>query len=144
AASPLEPYEVLTDKRRGFQRALCDVEVEPAARFAVARSALVLRVERTLLPRIDAQGLLPLLTEIELPLARVLSRMEQVGVSVDRERLSQLEVRYRARIDALEEKAYALAGHEFKIGSPRALETVLFDELGLPVVKRTKTSRSTD
>jgi DNA polymerase-1 len=49
-----------------------------------------------------------------------------------------------AEIDALEKKCHALAGKEFNVGSPRQLETILFDELGLPVIKRTKTSRSTD
>ncbi|MFK7992013.1 MAG: DNA polymerase I [Sandaracinaceae bacterium] len=141
---PLEGYDTLTDKRRGSQKALCDVAVERVGLWAGLRADLVRTVPRLLAPRLDGQGLRGLLEDVELPLARVLTRMEHRGVRVDVPLLQRLSAEYTTRIDALETQAHALAGHPFKITSPRALETVLFDELELRVVKKTKTARSTD
>ncbi len=85
-----------------------------------------------------------LLREIELPLAWVLGAMEATGVLVDVDWLADLSDRYGKLLKASETKAHTLAGHPFNLASPKQLETVLFDELGLPVVKRTKTGRSTN
>jgi len=137
-------YEELTDKRRGFQRALSDVDVEPARDYAGQRADLVRSVERILAPRLEGQELRPLLDDVELPLARVLARMERVGVRVDAAYLKRLSDEASARIAALEAEAEAHAGRAFKITSPRELETILFDEIGLEPIKRTKTARSTD
>ncbi|MEQ8461183.1 MAG: DNA polymerase I [Sandaracinaceae bacterium] len=137
-------YEALTEKRRGFQRALSDVDVEPARDYAGQRADLVRSVERILEPRLEGQGLRPLLDDIELPLARVLARMEQVGVRIDAAYLRRLSGEASARIAELETQAEKLAGRPFKITSPRELETILFDEIGLEPIKRTKTARSTD
>ena len=70
--------------------------------------------------------------------------MERVGIRVDVAHLKKLSASYGETIDSLEERAYELAGKRFKISSPRALEAILFDELELPVIKKTRTSRSTD
>ncbi len=140
----LEGYDVLTDKRRGHQKALCDVEVERVLRYAGDRAHVVWTAGGRLASRLAAENLSELLRDVEIPLARVLARMERVGIRVRPEYLAELSTRYGARIDELEERARALAGPDLKITSPRSLESVLFDRLGLPVVKRTKTSRSTD
>ncbi len=143
-SATLTTYDALTEKRRGQQKALCDVEVERAAEFAASRAHAVWRVERVLVPRMEAQGLRALFEDVELPLARVLARMERAGIRVDPGHLARLSGEAAVKIAALEARALELAGPELKIGSPRSLETVLFDRLGLPVVKRTKTGRSTD
>ncbi len=143
-SQPLSPYEALTDKKRGqVQRALSDVEVERVRDYAGGRAHVIASASRLLEPRIEVQGLRPLLDGVELPLARVLARMEREGIRVDAAYLGKLSAEYAKRIEALEAQCRALAP-ELKINSPRSLETVLFDQLGLPVVKRTKTSRSTD
>ncbi len=85
-----------------------------------------------------------LLQDIEVPLAWVLGEMEATGVLVDVDWLSDLSDRYGSMLAASEASAHALAGHPFNLASPKQLEVVLFDELGLPVVKRTKTGRSTN
>ncbi|MEM1418209.1 MAG: DNA polymerase I, partial [Myxococcota bacterium] len=82
--------------------------------------------------------------ELELPLAGVLADMERVGVRIDEGLLGRMSAEASAQLKRLEARCHELAGHEFNVGSPRQLETILFDELGLPVVKRTKTGRSTD
>jgi DNA polymerase-1 len=141
---PLETYDVLTEKKRGQQKALGDVTVEKLSAFAGDRAHVVLAAEKRLAPRIEEEGLHGLLYDMELPLARVLARMEREGIRVDAKYLEDLSAEYATKIAALEHKAYELAGGEFKINSPRALETVLFDTLKLPVIKRIKSGRSTD
>jgi DNA polymerase-1 len=81
---------------------------------------------------------------VELPLAAVLGDMEMAGILVDREDLGRMGVEFTARKEALEAQIHELAGHPFNIGSTAQLGTVLFEELKLPVVKKTKTGWSTD
>ena len=81
---------------------------------------------------------------VELPLARVLGEMELAGIGVDAPDLGRMGVEFTGRKEALEARIHALAGHPFNIGSPAQLGTVLFEELKLPVIKKTKTGWSTD
>jgi DNA polymerase-1 len=82
--------------------------------------------------------------ELDLPLAPVLARMQIDGVQVDPQDLERLGMEFRQRLARIEEKVFELAGHAFNLGSPKQLATVLFEELKLPVVKKTKTGYSTD
>ena len=74
----------------------------------------------------------------------VLARMELAGVLLDRDALAAMHEEFAGQLAGLEERIYGLVGREFNIGSPKQLEAVLFDELGLPATKRTRTGRSTD
>ncbi len=94
--------------------------------------------------RLSGDGLAKLNKDVELPLSRVLARMQRHGVMVDSAHLAALSAHMRAEMSRLEAEAHRAAGHEFNIQSPRQLETVLFDELGLKPLKKTKTGRSTD
>ncbi|MGD9126960.1 MAG: DNA polymerase I, partial [Planctomycetia bacterium] len=85
-----------------------------------------------------------LFRDVELPLIETLADLEWNGIAVDRDRLKLLSDRYQKRIEELEDEIYQLAGHPFNIASPKQLQVVLFEELGLPVVKKTKTGASTD
>lgn len=89
-------------------------------------------------------GLASLFAELEMPLARVLADMEYRGVRIDLPTLAVLSTEYAGKLAALETEIHGLAGHPFAIASPLQVRAVLFDELGLPVVKRTKTGPSTD
>jgi DNA polymerase-1 len=85
-----------------------------------------------------------LLTDVELPLVQVLARMEQVGIAVDVDKLEALEGEFAAGVRDAAEEAYAVIGKEINLGSPKQLQVVLFDELGMPKTKRTKTGYTTD
>ena len=106
------------------------------------------RVARALAARLpaalEAAGLDRLFHEVEMPLVAVLAAMEFRGVRIDVEVLAALSHEYAGRLSALEADIHRLAGHPFAILSPLQVRTVLFDELALPVVKRTKTGPSTD
>ena len=93
---------------------------------------------------LEEDGLERLFREIELPLIPVLARMEADGVALDLEALAVLGREFATEIARLEAEIYAAVGHEFKIGSPKQLEQILFYELKLPKGKRTKTGYSTD
>ena len=93
---------------------------------------------------LETEGMTALFHEIELPLCRVLSEMEETGFLVDRAALAAYGEGLTAGIDALEEEICALAGHPFNILSPKQLGTVLFEELMLPAGKKTKTGWSTN
>lgn len=103
-----------------------------------------LRLHAVLEPRLRAGGLHRLWTELECPLVRTLLRMEQIGVHVDTTILGACSVGMESDMRRLEQEIQAAAGVEFNVNSPRQLETVLFDRLGLPPRKKTKTGRSTD
>ena len=113
-----------------------------------AGAATACRIVRALAERLPAQleeaGLAHLFHDVEMPLAVVLAGMERRGVRIDRGVLEALSEEYAGRLAALEAEIHALAGHPFAIASPVQVRAVLFDELGLPVMKRTKTGASTD
>ncbi|MBR1969580.1 MAG: DNA polymerase I [Clostridia bacterium] len=85
-----------------------------------------------------------LLYDIELPLLKVLYEMECFGFRIDKDELSSFSVTLGERIKSLEESIYFMAGEEFNINSTKQLGKLLFEDMGLPVVKKTKTGYSTD
>ncbi|SNS62747.1 DNA polymerase I [Geodermatophilus saharensis] len=85
-----------------------------------------------------------LLDELELPLTRVLARMEQRGIAVDTDLLAELQREFADGVAAAAAEAYAVIGHEINLGSPKQLQAVLFDELGLPKTKKIKSGYTTD
>lgn len=97
-----------------------------------------------LMPRLEQAGLLELLLDLELPLAEMLAELQTLGIRVDRAALCSLSEQLHARITTLSEEIYKAAGHEFNILSPKQLGEVLFEKLGLPPVKKTKSGYSTD
>ncbi len=112
-------------------------QMEEAER-AAGQAMLVARLREVMEPRLRELGLDRLYAEIELPLVEVLADMERTGIYVNREGLRRQAAAAQHTIAALESDIYSLAGHEFKINSPKQLGTVLFDELRLTGGKKTK------
>ena len=108
------------------------------------RVEAVTAVFGVLRPRLDEEGHRDYLEDVELPLSWVLGQMELDGVAVDSEDLAKMGGEFGERLTTLEAAIYKIAGREFNIASPRQLGEVLFDELKLPVIKRTKTGYSTN
>ncbi|QDW29681.1 DNA polymerase I [Arthrobacter sp. KBS0702] len=85
-----------------------------------------------------------LLTTLELPVSRVLATMELAGIAIDMQRMDEQLADLAKVIDHAQELAFAAIGHEVNLGSPKQLQTVLFDELGLPKTKKIKSGYTTD
>lgn len=81
--------------------------------------------------------------DLELPLALILAKMEYTGIKVDVQRLEEMKIEIGGRLSEIEEKIHRLAGEEFNINSPKQLGVILFEHLGLPAIKKTKTGYST-
>jgi len=115
-----------------------------------AAAALVLRAQATLElaaaleEDLDRRESVALLHELELPLVAVLATMERTGIAADVEHFSAMSSMLHGEAKAAEQAAYAVAGHEFNLGSPKQLQELLFNELGLPKTKRIKTGYTTD
>ena len=98
-------------------------------------------------PEMEAQleeyNQVELLKDLELPLAKILSEMEEIGIYTDVEDLKQMENEIQEKLDVLIKNIHEAAGEEFNINSPKQLGVVLFETLKLPVIKKTKTGYST-
>ncbi len=101
-------------------------------------------LNKELFRKIHEQGMEKVLTEIEIPLAEVLSSMELDGIAMDAAALEEFGEKLKPQIADIEQQIHSLAGHEFNVGSPKQLSAVLFEELGLPCGKKRKTGYSTD
>jgi DNA polymerase-1 len=117
---------------------------------AEAANALAQRARATaeLADALDAvleqRGVTQLLHDVELPLVGVLAEMERSGIAADVDHLAGMSASLGGEVKAAEQAAYAVAGHEFNLGSPKQLQEILFTELGLPKTKRIKTGYTTD
>ncbi|ALM53960.1 DNA polymerase I [Halomonas huangheensis] len=114
------------------------IALEQAVPYACEDVDITLRLHHELRPRLERIGrLAEVLDEIERPLIRVLSHMERNGVALDAELLHTQSRELDTRIRELEARAYELAGREFNLGSPKQLGQILFEEQGIPVIKKT-------
>jgi len=130
---------------RGKQQTTMDtVPVDVVATYAAEDADVALRLADVLARRLEEEGLTELFADLEMPLVPVLAEMERQGIIVDPEALNRMAVALSKRADALREKILQLAEHPFNVDSPKQLAVVLFEELKLPVLKKTKTGPSTD
>ena len=121
-------------------------EVDPGklGDLSQSRMAHMHQLTAILSDNLKEQGLDRLYYEVELALAPVLAMMERRGVAIDTDELRRISEELGERIDRLTDAIYLLSGAEFNINSPKQLAEILFDRLGLPVIKETKTGPSTD
>ncbi|MBN1288875.1 MAG: DNA polymerase I [Actinobacteria bacterium] len=108
------------------------------------QAARILHLKPVLESKITDHGMGDLFHGLEMPLMKVLSDMEESGVTVDRDALGMMSESAEGKIFLLEREIFEMAGREFNIGSPKQLAAVLFDEMGITPIKKTKTGYSTD
>ncbi len=107
------------------------------------KAAQILELSRVLLEKIRANSQETLLYDIEIPLARVLAKMERCGFAVDKGGIEEYGLSLEKTVDELQNSIYDDVGYIFNINSPKQLGTALFEKLGLPMGKKTKTGYST-
>jgi len=117
---------------------------DEVAETAMLHARAVIDLAVALQGELEERGGTRLLHDIELPLVEVLVGMEQVGIAVDQELLTDLESEFADAVREAANDAYEVIGREINLGSPKQLQAVLFDELGMPKTKRTKTGYTTD
>lgn len=109
----------------------------------VRKALAISTLKKQMLEKLKEHQQADLYRDLELPLARVLSAMEIQGISVNQDKLEELKSKFTERVSEYKQKIYQEAGEEFNIGSPKQLGIVLFEKMGLPVIKKTKTGYST-
>lgn len=119
-------------------------EDDELAAHLAAKTDAIRRLAAPLAEELDQAGMRTLYYELEQPLSVILAGMEKQGIAVQAEALEELGKEFQAGIERTMAEIYRLAGCEFNIGSPKQLGEVLFDKLGLRVIKKTKTGYSTD
>jgi len=117
---------------------------EQMAGESMQRALAVVELAEALATELEARGGARLLAEVELPLVHVLAEMERTGIAVDVDHLTSLEAQFAGRVKQAADDAYDVIGKQINLGSPKQLQVVLFDELGMPKTKRTKTGYTTD
>ncbi|WP_175349579.1 DNA polymerase I [Cellulomonas humilata] len=129
----------------GAQGAL-DLELDGSdeGRRAAVRAAAVRDLADVLGGEVADRGATSLLETLELPLVDVLARMERTGIAIDSGYLSGLERSFDSQVQNAAAEAYAVIGREVNLGSPKQLQEVLFDQLGMPKTKKIKTGYTTD
>ena len=138
------PIEDLIGKGRN-QLSMLDVSAEEAGVYAVADADITLRLANLLLPQLAENDVLErLYRELELPLIPILVDMELAGVTLDTDILRDLDEQLNTEISLATTQIHEDAGHEFNIGSPKQLSSVLFEQMELPKTRRTSQGYSTD
>lgn len=117
---------------------------DAGTRLACERSDVIFRLYGALGRLLKEKHLDRLFSDVEMPLVSVLADMETRGIGVDIDYLKKKSSEMERRLAEISGKIYTLAGEEFNINSPKQLQVILYDKLGLPVTKRTKTGASTD
>jgi DNA polymerase-1 len=140
------PISDLIGKRgRGMkQKTMDQVPLEQVTPYAAEDADIALRLYHHLKPKLEAMGLTDLARRIEMPLIEVLAMMEFHGIQVNRDILDQQREALQTRISELRDQIHEAAECTFNVDSPKQLAEVLFTQLKLPVIKRTKTGPSTD
>lgn len=119
-----------------------EVPIEAALRYAAERADIIFRLSAVLTARLAESGeLLQLYRHFEVPLIRVLQKMERHGVLVDARVLAGQSKELGQKLKDIEQQVYVLAGEEFNLGSPKQLQNIFYEKLGLPVLKKTATGQ---
>lgn len=120
-----------------------DIPKEKLAPYLCQQVQVIYKILEPIKEKMDELQLMELYEEVELPLVEVLAAMEFRGIRVDKHMLEDLKIEFKKKVDNLTDEIHGLAGVDFNINSPKQLGEVLFEELELPPIKKTKTGYST-
>ncbi|QDT48586.1 DNA polymerase I [Symmachiella dynata] len=123
---------------------ISEVDVDKVGEYAAEDAQIAWQLAQRITAELKQEDLWDLYWDLERPLISILTDMEFRGIRIDVELLKSLSVEFTERLQTIEAEIYEEAGHEFNIASTKQLAVVLFEELGLPVIKKTKTGASTD
>ncbi len=123
---------------------LADVELERATDYSAEDADITYQLYELFRPQLESEGLAAIFSDLEMPLVGILADMEIAGIRLNAEQLRAYSVQLEEELIRLEEEIFVHCGRRFNVRSTKELQTVLFDELGLPHVKKTKTGQSTD
>ncbi len=126
------------------ERTLADVELSEAADYSGEDAEVTFRLYRLLQPQLERDGLLGLFNDLEMPLVGILADMEIAGIRLDTAELAAYSRELEGELERLEGEIFSLCGRRFNVRSTKELQQVLFDELRLTSIKKTKTGQSTD
>ena len=126
----------------GKNRPFADTDLDKATDYAAEDADVAWQAAQVLEKKLAESHLDGLFRDLEMPLVPVLARMERNGVGLDVQGLEDLGKELAARLDEIERTCYRLAGHQFNLNSPKQLAQVLFEELGLTPVKKTKKGKT--
>jgi len=126
---------------RRSDKTFAQVPLARATEYAGEDADVTLRLWMVLKPRLAAERVTTVYETLERPMVHVLADMERAGIKVDRSILSRLSSTFAQRVARLETEIYELAGHKFNLGSPKQLGEFLFDSLGLPGGRKTRTGQ---
>ena len=114
------------------------IDIEKAGHYAAEDADITLRLHHAIFPALEqTASMLSVFNDIEMPLLPVLARMEQTGVLIDSDILAEQSLSIGQRLAELEIEAHNLAGKSFNLSSPKQLQQILFEELKIPVIKKT-------
>ena len=134
-------YGDITD---GAKKTLLDVDLKEVVEYACEDADITFRLYECFAPLIESMELKDLFFNIEMPLIKVLGDMEFDGVYISSDKMKKLSEEYGLLLDKIQKNIFKEAGEEFNLQSPKQLEYILFNKLGLPPTKKTKTGFSTD
>ncbi len=136
----MTPYDEVVQDRDSLR----DVDVSRVSDYACEDVTATREIAKILLDRLDERELVDLYREIEEPLIQILAEMELTGIRMDPEELENMREELNEKLAALENEVWEEAGREFNLNSPQQMQEVLFEDLGLEPVRKTKTGYSTD
>jgi DNA polymerase-1 len=138
------PITELLGKRGRDQMMMDQVLLDHIAEYAGEDADYTFRLWRFFEPQLRGSTFERLFYQIEMPLMAVLADMEWAGISLDTDLLQKMSRELSERMEALTHEAHALVDHPFNLDSPKQLAEILFDQMGMRVIRKTKTARSTD
>lgn len=134
----------LIGEKKKDQKSMADLNPEDISDYACEDADLALQLKNKMEKLLLNSEQEKLAYQIEFPMITVLNRMEMAGVSIDTDALEELQAEISKRLDKLEELIYDEAEEQFNINSPKQLSEIMFEKMGIPAVKKTKTGNSTN